>query len=272
MIYHIPRGTSIHRMQATGSKATSSLVLTDMIVTDKEVYYTDKDLVRVEYQPTSDFAPTSWQPAYIFLLPLNARPWWSFRVYEDAIHRIQFLGINVGGPQSERELLQDLKSGKVDPFKTTPESRATDSAATAEEKIVGRPLTPRERAAIKEQWDQEDDELPLNFNVKITKKKLTDSTARGFTPNKIPRWSISNPTGYNWAKDAWLRPLLRPMYPLLPKDLLPKHDKPTDRAEAIAWAIDREIMNKLTKGLYTLGEITQSGRIFYMDYKYSKGK
>jgi len=272
MIYHIPRGTTIHRTQSASSNAVM-----EVIVTDKEVYYTDKDLVRVEYNPMSKWHP-GWnsqmiieQPVYIFLLPISAKPWWSFRVYEDAIHRIHFIGMNTEGAQSEKELLQDLKFGKIDPFKTTPESQATDSTATAEEKIIGRPLTEDERGKLQDQWIDEAEEVKVSFDAVKDADYILEMKKKIACATGIPQRFMSNPGGSNWAKDAWLRPLLRPMFPKLPKDLSPEQPKPDDPAEAIAWAIDLEIMGELINGLWGLKE-PDTAAVFYMDYKYSKGK
>jgi len=271
MIYHIPAGTTIHRMKS----ASKNPEYTEAIVTDKEVYYTDKDLVTIEHERESLRFDSRETLAYIFLLPLSAKPWWSFRVYDDVVHRIEFIGMNTKGPKSEKELLQDLNDGKIDPFKTTPESQAIDSTVTAEERIVGRPLTPRERAEIKEQWDKEDDELTnpcaeyLDFNDKITRKGLTDSTAQGFTPIKF----MSNPQYSNPWENMWARPLLRPSFPTMPQELLDRfkdENRPIDVVEAMAWEIDKEITKDLINGLWGLIPKTTPGNIFYLDYVFGR--
>lgn len=255
MIYHIPVGTTIRRMQSTSKDPK----YTECFVTDREVYYTDKDLMKIEPENgTSSWSENaSHGPVYIFLLPLSAKPWWSFHVYEDAIHRIHFVGTTSSGPRNEQELLQDLNSGKINPFETTPESQAVNG--TAEQRIIGRSLTPRERAEIKEQWDNEDENLcrRLNFPIDITYKKLKTVQPIGFYPKDFYK--------------NWIKPLTRPLFPVLPKDLLPKKERPTELAEAIAWDIDLEIMAILMNGLWRL-EAPGNTTVFYLDYKYSKGK
>jgi len=268
MIYHIPAGTTIHRMKS----ASKDPEYNEAIVTDKEVYYTDKDLVKIEHERRIEesFRDSRDTLSYIFLLPLSAKPWWSFRVYEDVVHRIEFIGMNTKGPKSERDLLQDLNDGKIDPFKTTPEYQASDSTITAEERIVGRPLTPRERAAIKEQWDDDADQEALDFNVKITKKKLTDSTAQGFRPKPGHLQNLfGNPQYSNAWKNVWARPLLRPSFPTMPQELIDKYkdiNRPTDVIEAMAWEIDKEITKDMINGLWGLIPKATPGNIFYLDY------
>ncbi len=258
MIYHIPVGTTIRRVQSTSKDPKYS----ECFVTDKEVYYTDKDLMKIEPENgTSSWAKNaSHGPVYIFLLPLNAKPWWSFQIYEDAIHRIHFIGTTTSGARNEQEILQDLKSGKIDPFKTTPESKANNG--TAEERIVGRVLTPRERAEIKEQWNNEDTHLSSRLN----------SPTDWITYKELKTVQTRSPVTGQWTKgQAWVKPLSRPIFPPISTDIAPR-PKPDDPAAAIAWAIDREIVKELTHGLWNLDPIAPLDLMFYMDFKFGDKK
>ncbi len=155
MICHIPKDVMIWR--------TENITDYRPTVTTKPSYFVETDYIGTA--PPGNIPEKCCQ----FQLPVAARPFVSIRVRMVDVRRIASVGDE---GLSEEDLIRKIVDEEMDVFYKVPDQ----TEATAEEKIIGRPLTPEERNQLRTQW--EDDE---NFQSEMTSNRYDRAFKSGAT-------------------------------------------------------------------------------------------